>query len=613
MRRTSGWTRHFPIFSVKSFLLIFCFVIIPLASVFVYVKMSYEQNLKNEVGNKIIQSISSSEEDVHALFREMANLSTSLVFNGTLSAALADPDNSYYEITLVFDRTIAELNAGALSGMEDVLVTLIDRQGRLYTNWPRDFENYDFLVREEWVRESVRQRGHIVWNLFGPAYVARDARNGEKYVSLARSMLSDGVTGDHLASVIISVRQQKLSRLLLQRVHDEEDYIYVGDERGQAVFKHDERNAVSPEAWREVLERTAGTDRGNTVLPIGGRPYLVSYYSLSTPWVSGDKNFKVFHFTNYEGISRQLSQLSNWMNLSMAAAFAVMLGVLAVIVRRIGRPIGELADLMDGYSIDQDLGALDVGRRDEIGRLNRSFLRMSGNIKQLFQQLEREYRVKEMYKFESLRAQLNPHFLFNALGTIRWMALIRQAGNIVESIDALANMLKYSMNRDGEVVPLAEELANIRDYVYIQNLRFGDRYEVVTDIPEELQRIKVIKFILQPAVENAFLHAFKDHSGKGTIRIRGRLEGGKLILCVEDNGRGMERADLAAALDERQGPKARGKLTGIGLRNVHERIRVSYGEEFGLRLESEAGKGTKVYYTLPATEGMPDEAIVDRG
>ena len=613
MNRTSGWTRQFPILSVKSFLLIFCFVIIPLSSVFVYVKVSYEKYLKEEISNKIIQSIAKGEENVYAIFQEMANLSNALVFNGSLSAALADSDSSYYDNALAVDRTIAELNVNALSSMQDVIVTLIDREGRLYTNWARDFDNYDFLVRQDWVQESIRQQGHIVWNLFSPAYMAQDA-NDEKYISLARSMLSNGVTGDYLASVLISVKQQKLSRLLLQYAYDQKDYIYVSDAGGQVVFKYDDKNAVSREQLLKVLEKTNQAERGSTVLPINGQPYLISYYSLASPWVSEGRDLKIIHFTNYEDIARQLSQISNWMNIGLGATFALMLAVLALIVRRIGRPIGKLAELMDDYAIDQDISALEVGRKDEIGRLNRSFQRMSGNIKQLFDQLDREYKVKEKYKFESLRAQLNPHFLFNTLGTIRWMALIRQAGNIVESIDALANMLKYSMNRGGDAVPLAEELANIRDYVFIQNMRYGERYEVVMDIADELQRIKVIKFILQPVVENAFIHAFEDNNGEGIIRIRGQKENGKLILCVEDNGKGMERLDSAKALDEGRGTDAKGKLTGIGLRNVEERIRVSYGEEFGLRIESKAGQGTKVIYTLPAAEGdLSDETANDRG
>ena len=152
---------------------------------------------------------------------------------------------------------------------------------------------------------------------------------------------------------------------------------------------------------------------------------------------------------------------------------------------------------------------------------------MSDKLKEAFRRLKAEQEIQERYRYESLRAQINPHFLFNTLTSIRWMAVIRGADNIVESIDALANLLRYSFGRDREQAYIKEELENIKNYVYIQNLRYGDHVSLDIDVDEEICRMKTIKFILQPIVENAILHGY-DSSRQAREQQRLQWEGSSL-------------------------------------------------------------------------------------
>jgi two-component system sensor histidine kinase YesM len=255
-----------------------------------------------------------------------------------------------------------------------------------------------------------------------------------------------------------------------------------------------------------------------------------------------------------------------------------------------------------------------MNRNDEIGSLGETVIDMETRINDLFDKLRGESEVRERYHFQALRAQINPHFLFNTLNTIRWMALIRKADNIADAVSALVKMLEYSISGKRELVALREELDMIRNYMYIQNYRYGEDYKVSIDIPEELGEYRIIKFILQPIVENAFLHAFKNVSWKKTIRIAGHAEEDCLKLYVRDNGAGVDsrRVDEIneglnredRQIDQQIDQKIDQKETaGIGLFNVHERIRVEYGEGFGLRFKSVIGEGTEVEYTLPLLSG----------
>lgn len=192
-----------------------------------------------------------------------------------------------------------------------------------------------------------------------------------------------------------------------------------------------------------------------------------------------------------------------------------------------------------------------------------------------------------------MRAQVNPHFLFNVLNSLRWMAIIENAGNMVECIDALTTILKYSMSRGGEQVSLRQEVESIDAYIFINNCRYGNRFRFETRLAEETLDLSVIKFILQPIIENSILHGFKNSGKKGRILLYGGEEEGLLKLYIEDNGSGITQEDL-------ESPKKTGKkITGIGVDNVNSRIQTEYGEDYGIKIYNSPSGGAVVEYTLP--------------
>ena len=263
------------------------------------------------------------------------------------------------------------------------------------------------------------------------------------------------------------------------------------------------------------------------------------------------------------------------------------------------------------YSEKQIVTGANVYRKDEIGNLSRTFYDMEIKINDLFNQLKRESEVRERYRYQALRAQINPHFLFNTLNTIRWMAIIRKADNITEMIDALGTILKYSMEREGEFIPLKEELDMINKYIFIQNYRYGKTYLLTTNIPDELMEYPIIKFLLQPVVENAFIHAFKNFDGEPEITISASHDDSAVWIHVCDNGTGVDE-QVAEQLNE-NGNLARKKITGIGLANVNERIQIEYGKNFGIQIKRGENGGSVVKYCLPLSKKNrgKDEEVID--
>jgi two-component system sensor histidine kinase YesM len=209
---------------------------------------------------------------------------------------------------------------------------------------------------------------------------------------------------------------------------------------------------------------------------------------------------------------------------------------------------------------------------------------------------------------KALQNQLSPHFLYNTINTVRWMAMIQGQNNIKEIIDSLSKLLTYSLRNTDELVPLSEELSALHDYVNIQKARYQN-FQYYVEVDEVLKNQQVLKFLIQPLIENALIHGLSHVSRGGKIHINIYTIGDKFEIRVEDNGRGMTMEDVKSLIMNLKQAYSKQKEASkhIGLRNVNERIQLHYGEEFGIAVKSEFGEGTCVTISLPWEEGSHEK------
>lgn len=224
--------------------------------------------------------------------------------------------------------------------------------------------------------------------------------------------------------------------------------------------------------------------------------------------------------------------------------------------------------------------------------------RMVDHIETLSAETIRQKEIQQNLKFEMLRAQLNPHFLFNTLNTIKWSAMVSGAGNIANMITSLGVLLENSMNRKDEEVPLREEIKVVTAWVEIKNWALKNRIQLHDQVPEELSDFQVIKFCLQPLVENAVLHGM-GHVEDGEIWIQANVLGDKVLITIQDNGVGIEPEHLKQIMVEMDVQCKQRHVTGLGLSSIHELMRIKYGPEYGLSIESKKGEGTTVTVAFP--------------
>ena len=234
---------------------------------------------------------------------------------------------------------------------------------------------------------------------------------------------------------------------------------------------------------------------------------------------------------------------------------------------------------------------------DEIGNLIDTYNYMTRKMEELMEKQAKAAEDLRIAEFNSLQAQINPHFLYNTMDMINWMALQGQTDEISHAVQSLSRFYKLTLSRKKGISTIARELEHITIYVQLQNMRYHDSIELITDIPDELSEYQIPKLTLQPVVENSILHGIPadDDSFELTILVTARKDGSYMDICVSDNGRGVDEETCKKLLQKNESDSS----SHYAVFNVHERLQIRYGRDSGLHYESEEGKGTKVKIRIP--------------
>ena len=282
----------------------------------------------------------------------------------------------------------------------------------------------------------------------------------------------------------------------------------------------------------------------------------------------------------------------------MVVIFAAAVIVIVLLISRITSEITNLRDSM--YQVSA--GNLDVvykiRGKDEIAQMGGTFNHMVSRIDMLMKKVAEEEKEKRLVEISFLEAQINPHFVSNILNNVTWMAKMQHADNIVPLVQSLNSMLQNVMHQEEDMILLKNELQYVENYLKIMEYSGSFDCEVEKEIAPETENLLVLRFILQPILENAINHGLAGSLSKQErIVIRSYIKGEKLVITIEDNGSGMTREQIEQIMHEKT--EKQKHFNGIGIPNVMERVRLFFGEEYGLRYESEVGKFTRAIFTLP--------------
>lgn len=285
-----------------------------------------------------------------------------------------------------------------------------------------------------------------------------------------------------------------------------------------------------------------------------------------------------------------------WTTILMAVILlGICLGISHIIIRSITQPLNVLISSVNKASTLKFATPLADEADDELGYMAKAYNKVVLRVQELLIQVEGEQNEKRRAEVKMLQAQINPHFLFNTLDSLRFAATMSNAPSVSSGLSALSHLLRNSIVSSEPVITMEQEVKNIQDYLTIQTIRYGNCIRFQPTLDKKSKKAKIMKLLLQPIVENSIIHGMKDNDSDILITLNATVQDGRTSITICDDGRGF---DLEEKMDKSTSKFKNSKLSGIGLENVKERLKLQYGDSQSFKLESMREKGTLVQITF---------------
>lgn len=477
-----------------------------------------------------------------------------------------------------------------LTGSE-LTIHLVDSKGQFYShndaltlNWSTEEE----LHRIDWYSEIHARDGRILW-VSGPAW-----SNGTVHAVIGARQLNEWSTLEPLGDLFVMFSIDTLRRVIEEDDQSLTRNIQFIDSRGIIVYSMD-ANKIGTPADTSLVERMKNKEEGLFNWSEEGQP---SYVAYSTSSYSG---WTVVAYIDAASAVKDLKQMQKgnlWIGIFAICAALLLVTFFAWTVTR---PIRYLAHRLS--RVERGILTPSKSRliNHEVATLFESFNRMVTHLNETIQDLSSRQATEKQAQIIALKAQFRPHFLYNSLNTIYWQLINDDNEKAAEMVHTLSDLMRYSIQPGSEFVTVREDLAQLDRYLLLQRARFGEKLQVTIETDEALYPCKMMKMLLQPLVENAISHGLETVKGrKWHIRIEIRHTEEGLLLTVEDNGIGMSMDEMARALDPKDDMAATTMLhSGLGLANLHQRIRLVYGKDYGIKLMKGSEGGLRVEIVLP--------------
>ena len=471
-------------------------------------------------------------------------------------------------------------------------VGVISKNGRMLINDGSKSINQDLdLNTQDWYANALKSPN-------GPILTSSHVQHiisGERpwVITLSRGIRDRSGSGEKEGVFFIDLNYSAISGLCDQSTVGTKGYAFILDAKGNIVY-HPQQQQLYNELQTENISLIMDTDEDTVLTGTGNNGKL---YSISR---SDKTGWTVVDCTNVRELLSKSRQAQSIYVLTAVVLVIVALLFSRFMARSITLPIQKLRDSMKKVQ-EGDFSVSDVvvDSRNEIGSLTKSFDVMTHRIQELMEQNVHEQEQKRKSELKALQSQINPHFLYNTLDSIIWMAEGKKNEEVVLMTASLARLLRQSISNEDEVVPIANEVEYARGYLTIQKMRYKDKLEFQIDVDSSILYIPLIKLVLQPIIENSIYHGLKYKESKGLLIVKGFMKDGNAVLQVIDDGVGMDEETLAHIYDKH---KVNYHSNGVGVYNVQKRLKLYYGENYGITYTSEKGKGTTATITIPGRQ-----------
>ena len=492
------------------------------------------------------------------------------------------------------DRILSQFET-ILDSRSDILnLGIIAENGRMLINNGQRLTNQDLDIHsQEWYTNALEGRESVYLTSSHVQHII----SGERpwVITLSRGIRNKEMgTGQEKEGVFfIDLNYNAISELCDQSMVGNQGYAFIVDADGNIVY-HPQQQQLYNELQTENIDlvMNAGSDIVTWGDGINKKMYSISR-SEKTGWT-------VVDCVRVEELLRRSNEAQSIYVLVAIGLMAVALFFSRFVAKSITLPIQRLCDSMERVQEgDFSVSDIVVDSENEIGSLTKSFNVMTQRIHELMAQNIWEQEAKRKSELKALQSQINPHFLYNTLDSIIWMAEGKKNEEVVLMTASLARLLRQSISNEDELVSIGQEIEYARGYLTIQKMRYKDKLEFWIEVEPSILNIRLIKLVLQPVIENAIYHGLKYKESRGLLLVKGFMKNGNAVLQVIDDGVGMDQETLDHIYERH---KVDYHSNGVGIYNVQKRLQLYYGNEYGIVYESKPGEGTTATITIPGQQ-----------
>ncbi len=574
-------------------------LILLLASVsvtfFIYALRYTDRNVQHNAIDYTVQLIDQVNNDIDSYITYMENISEIVSRNPDVREYLFSQSLSGQEDEALYEK-IRDHFRTMLNVREDIYnVAVMAENGRsIIGDGSKKYNPYSDIQNSEWYKQAMDSDGESV---LSSSHVQNILTGSYTWVVTLSRRMKNPYNGKLEALLFVDLNYAAISDLCERISLGDRGYIFVLDQQGELLYHPRQQliySGIKTEHVQEVMDWTG--DYFQVKDEDGKKLYTISR-SDETGWTTVGVTYMDELIGNRREIERTYGIV-----VILVMTFAVF--IISLISRRITRPLLVLKNAMQSVD-NQQLMKVNLNEmpENEIGSLSQSFNAMTDQIQQLMKENEEEQRQKRASEQRALQAQINPHFLYNTLDSIIWMAESGKNEDVVIMTASLARMMRATLNSQNELVTIEQEMLHVKSYLTIQQMRYRDKLEFEIRIDPDIRSAYIVKLVVQPLVENAIYHGIKYKENKGKVVITGERKGKNVLLTVKDSGQGMDEETLKNIFKKH---KVNYTNNGVGVYNVQARLQLHYGEEYGLRYESSPGQGTCAYILIPYIEEVQE-------
>ncbi|GGA09995.1 histidine kinase [Paenibacillus marchantiophytorum] len=493
------------------------------------------------------------------------------------------------------DKLLEQLETIASTREDIVSINLFTADGGLVTGiHTTEMRKNTRLLEQSWFRSALDNPNHLTFSLPHIQNLFKDPYKWVVSMSKGVSIMQNGKWED--AVLLVDINFKTLDDVFRTVSLGKKGYVYIIDDSAGNIVYHPQQQLIYIGLKYENVEQALKFSYGKYMDVSEGEPRLNVVRTVN------NIGWKIIGVSYLDEMMTTRKEVSTFMIWLLVIVLIFILLISSFMSARISKPIKRLKKSMEMVEKGHFDTYIHVRGADEVEQLSRRFNLMVSRVRELMDQSIHEQETKRKNELEVLQSQINPHFLYNTLNSV-----VRMVGNgkneeVVTTITSLSKFFRISLSKGKNIITIGEEIEHIRNYLIIQKMRYKDKFDYDIKVDNEILEYQTLKLILQPFVENALYHGIEYMVDKGHIHITASRQEERILFQIRDNGVGMSEETLKNILS---GQVKSDKGSGVGLRNVHERIQLYFGSDYGVTVESELEEGTLVKIWIPAEKVQP--------